>query len=202
VFRTLAYVAGPGELSYFAQIGCLFAAHGILPPVVVPRPSVILIDAKLRRSLDRLGVDPDALRRPFREVVADTVAEDMPRDVLHALDVLRSAIVDGYDELAAAAGGIDPTLLGPLTAARNASLLKANGAEKKIAAQLQRKNHVKIEQLRRAAAHIQPLNAPQERVFGPLPFVAAHGRALIARIEAEIDMEPSGTASWSGPRCG
>ena len=202
VFRTLAYVAGPGELSYFAQIGCLFAAHGILPPVVVPRPSVTLIDGKLRRSLDRLGVDPDALRRPFREAVADTVAEDMPRDVLHALDALRNSIVDGYDELAAAAEGIDPTLLGPLIAARNASLLNASAAEKKIAAQLQRKNHVKIEQLRRAAAHIQPLNAPQERVFGPLPFVAAHGRALIARIEAEIDMEPSGTASWSGPRCG
>lgn len=202
LFPTLAYVAGPGELSYFGQIGCLFAAHGILAPVVVPRPSVLLIDSKLRRSLDRLGVDADALRRPFREVVADAVADDMPRDVLHALAALRSSIGDGYDELAAAAAGIDPTLLGPLTSARNASLLEANAAEKKIAAQLQRKNHVKIEQLRRAAAHIQPLNAPQERVLGPLPFVAVHGREIVARIEAELDMEPAGTAFWSGPRCG
>src|SRR5690606_18974169 len=63
VFPTVAYVAGPGELSYFAQIGCLFAAHGILAPVVVPRPSVTLIDGKVRSTLEQLGLDADAVSR-------------------------------------------------------------------------------------------------------------------------------------------
>jgi bacillithiol synthase len=202
VFPTLAYVAGPAELSYFAQIGCLFAAHGILPPVIVPRPSVTLIDAKLRRSLDTLGIGADALARPFRDVISDAVAEDMPPDVKRALGALRAAITAGYEQLAVAAEDIDPTLRGPLTAARNASLHEAVAAEKKISAQLRRANHVKIEQLRRAAAHIHPHDKPQERVLGPLPFVAAHGRGIIAGIEAALDMELTAAAAWTGPACG
>jgi bacillithiol biosynthesis cysteine-adding enzyme BshC len=201
VFPTIAYVAGPAELSYFAQIGCLFAAHGILPPVVVPRPSVTLIDPKLRRSLEGLGIDADALRRPFRDVVTDTIARDMPPEVKRGLSALRAAITMGYDQLTAAAEGVDPTLRGPLTSARRASLLDVMATEKKISAQLRRTNHMKIEKLRRAAAHIQPADKPQERVLGPLPFVAAHGRDIIAEIEAALDMDPPRAVAWSGPVC-
>lgn len=201
-FPTIAYVAGPGELSYFAQIGCLFAAHGILPPVIVPRASVTLIEPKVRRLLAKLDMEPDALRRPFRDVVADAVAAEVPVDVQRALAHLRRVLTEGYEELAAAAAGIDPTLRRPLTSARNASLLETHAAEKRILARLRRTHEVKIEQLRRAAAHIQPEGAPQERVLGPLPLVAEYGRGIVAEIEARIDMNTAQVADWSGPHCG
>ena len=201
VFPTLAYVAGPSELSYFAQIGCLFEAHGILPPVVVPRPSVTLLDEKAGRNLERLGIDIEALRRPFREVVADAVTEAMPPDVTRALDSLRAALGTAYEDLTVAATRIDPTLRGPLRSSRNASLLDAAASEKKIRAQLRTSNHVRIEQLRRLSSQIHPDGKPQERVFGPLSYVAAHGRGIIAAVEAALDMEPAGTASWHGPVC-
>lgn len=201
VLPTIAYVAGPGELSYFSQIGCLFQAHGILPPIVVPRPSVTLIEPKVRQVLDRLGMQPDELRRPFREVVADLISAEMPADVQRSLDALRESIATGYDELASVAERIDPVLRSALNGGRNASLLEVNAAEKRIRAQLRRVHEVRIEQLRRAAAHVQPGGAPQERVLGPLPFVAAEGRELVERIEAAIDLEPSGAASWEGPDC-
>ena len=202
VFPTLAYVAGPGEVSYFAQIGCLFRAHGILPPVVVPRPSVTLIDDKLERTLHSLDIDAATLRRPFRDVVASTVAADMPEDVRAALDALRGMLGTGYEDLAAAAAHIDPTLRGPVTGIRNRALLEVNAAEKKILGGLRRAGHVRIEQLRRAAAQIQPGDAPQERVLGALPFVARYGRALIGEIEAALDMKSPRVASWIGPECG
>lgn len=202
VFPTLAYIAGPGEMSYFGQIGCLFTAHGILPPIVVPRPGVTLIDDKLRRLLGRLELDADVFERPLRDVLADAVAADMPLEVKRALEALRNALEAGYGQLTEAAESVDPTLRGPLTAARNDALLGANAAEKLITAQLMRMNHVRIEQIRRAAAHIQPNDKPQERVFGPLPYVAVYGRGIIARIEAAIDMEFDPVAAWTGPDCG
>lgn len=201
LFPTLAYVAGPGELSYFAQIGCLFTAHDILPPIIVPRPSVTLVEPVVRRLLERLDVDADALRRPFRDVIADVIAAAMPARVRDALDDLRASIRMAYEELADAAGDIDPTLRGPLSGSRNSSLLDAAAAEKRIMAQLRRRNGVRIEQLRRAAAHIHPGGAPQERVLGTLPFVAAHGRGIVAEIEARIDMELRREAAWAGPDC-
>jgi bacillithiol biosynthesis cysteine-adding enzyme BshC len=201
LFPTVAYVAGPGELSYFAQLGCLFEWHGILPPVVVPRPSVTLLPDRPARMLERLGLEPADLQRPFRDVVADAIAREMPAEVTRALEALRAAIHRGYDALDAAAADVDPTLHGPIIGARNASLLETNAAARKISAGLRRTNHVQIEQLRRLSALLQPGDAPQERVLGALPFIAEHGRGLVARIEAALDMDAAPRASWSGPDC-
>src|SRR5690606_2370378 len=100
-------------------IGCLFEAHGILPPIPVPRPSVTLIEPKVNRLLERLGTDVDDLRRPFRDVAADAVAAEMPAGVRHALAALNQAIASGYAALADAAEAVDPTLRGALNGARN-----------------------------------------------------------------------------------
>ena len=43
VFPTLAYVGGPAETAYFAQIGPLFQAFGILPPIAYPRFTARLV---------------------------------------------------------------------------------------------------------------------------------------------------------------
>jgi bacillithiol biosynthesis cysteine-adding enzyme BshC len=201
IFPTIAYVAGPGELSYFAQLGCLFAAHGILPPVVVARPSITVIDERTSRKLERLGLDADVFARPFAELVADTVAAATPPAVVHAIESVRSSLKERYEALAQAAEEVDPTLRGPLIAARNRALLETNDVEKKVAARVRRRSAERIEQLRRLASALQPDGAPQERVFGPLPLIAEHGPDLVARMAEAIDMDGPVAASWSGPQC-
>jgi bacillithiol synthase len=202
VFPTIAYVAGPAELSYFAQIGCLFEAHGILPPVVVPRPSVLVLDEKSVRKLDALGVDAEFLMRPFRDVEADAIMAALPRSVSRGLEALREALLHSYETLANAAQSVDPTLRGPIIAARNRALLEANAVEKKIAGRIRRRGDGRIEQLRRLAASVQPDGKPQERVFGPLPLLAAYGTTLIDDIAAAMPMDVPTVARWQGPRCG
>src|SRR5690606_35194684 len=61
VFPTLAYVGGPGEIAYFAQITALFPTFGIRPPVVAPRGSALLIDPVVRRLMGPLRVDTSDL---------------------------------------------------------------------------------------------------------------------------------------------
>src|SRR5436190_4194392 len=45
LFPTVAYVGGPGETAYFAQLKEVYAAHGVPMPLVAPRPTVTLLDA-------------------------------------------------------------------------------------------------------------------------------------------------------------
>jgi bacillithiol synthase len=201
VLPTLAYVAGPGELRYFAQIGCLFEAHGLLPPVVVPRPGVTLVEPRVRRLLDRLGLEHTAFRQPFDELLASLAARDVPPSAHDALARIRDSLVEAYDELVEAAGAVDPTLRGPLTAARNRSLMAARDAERRILRHLKRRDATRTEQLARAAASLQPGGTPQERVLSPLPFVARYGPALVELIEESLDPLPAAAASWRGPSC-
>jgi bacillithiol synthase len=198
---TIAYVAGPGEIAYFAQLGCLFAPYGMLPPVVVPRPSITIIESKVRKVLDKLSLAQDAFARPFHELVTHAIRQEVPDDVAAALRALRNALQSGYETLTTAATRIDPTLAGPLTTARNQSLAQLNDAEKKITGHLRQRNEILVEQLRKTAANLYPEGEPQERVLSPLTYLARYGPALIPALAAAMDLDPHPVVSWAGPEC-
>jgi bacillithiol synthase len=202
ILPTVAYVAGPGELNYFAQIGCLFHVHGILQPVVVARTSVTLVEARVRRVLDRLGLQPEAVHRPYDELVTEVVRQEIPPAAQAALERIRRVLHEAYGDAMAATEEIDPTLRGPLTAARNWSTVRANEAEKRIVRHLKKRNTILVEQLRRVSASLYPDGAPQERVLSPLPLLARHGPGLVAGIEAALPAGLQPVADWSGPECG
>lgn len=201
ILPTVAYVAGPGELRYYAQIACLFHAHDILPPVVVPRPAVTLVEPAVRRTLERLGLAPESFARPFDEVVADVVRSRLPASVAAGLERLRARIREGYAELMDAAAPVDPDLAGPLRAARNASLVRVAEAERRIARRFKRRNEELMGQLRRVAWSLRPEGAPQERILSPLPFLAKYGAGLVPAIAATLPLEPDGATQWTGPTC-
>jgi uncharacterized protein YllA (UPF0747 family) len=201
VLPTIAYVAGPGEVSYYAQSGCLFREYGIEPPVVVPRPSVTLIEGKVRKVLDKMALEPSAFAQPFQELVTHVIRQEMPDDVTTALNALRASLHSGYEQLTHSALKIDPTLSGPLTAARNHSLLQINEVEKKMTGHLRQRNETLVEQLRKASSNLYPEGNAQERVVGPLAYVARYGRDLVPAIAAAMDLEPRPVVSWAGPDC-
>jgi bacillithiol biosynthesis cysteine-adding enzyme BshC len=202
VFPTIAYVAGPSELSYFAQIGCLFTAHGLQPPVVFPRFRVTLVESKVRKVMDKFDMDLDAFMRPFQEVTAQLVRDEMPDEVIRSLDALRASVRAGYDLLGAAAAEVDPTLLGWLEGLRNQALAQTESAEKKIASHLKKKNEVELEQLRKAAANLYPDGSPQERVLNALPYLARYGMELLHQVLNALPLEVARAApEWTGVRC-
>jgi len=57
VFPTVAYVAGPSETAYWAQLRFLYDRLEIPMPVVFPRLSLTLVPPPLRRVLQKTGLD-------------------------------------------------------------------------------------------------------------------------------------------------
>ena len=201
-FPTLAYVGGPAELSYFAQTGCLFAAHDVAMPLVFPRASADLVEAKVRKVLDKFGLAPADLRRPFHEIASQLARDELPDAVRAALHGLREGVTAGYAALVDAALPIDATLRGPLESARNMSHKHVEDAERKILSHLKKHNEIGLEQLRKAAVNLYPEGEPQERVLGTVTYLAKYGPAVLqgiaSAIELQIDAEVAG---WDGVRC-
>lgn len=201
---TLAYVAGPAELSYFAQIGCLFAAHGIEPPLVFPRFRITLVEGRVRRVLEKFELAPEDFARPLHELTAELVRREMPADAVRALEGMRTAIAEGYGRLAASAVEVDPTLDGWMKRQRNAALLNLNDAERKLAAHVRKRMRIEIGQIERAASALAPFGVPQERRLGILPFVARHGTDLLREMKAALEIQWSDVPApgWDGVHCG
>jgi bacillithiol biosynthesis cysteine-adding enzyme BshC len=67
LFPTVAYVAGPSEIAYFAQLGPVYERFGMPMPVIYPRKTITVLNARARRELDAAGL---GVADVFREVTA------------------------------------------------------------------------------------------------------------------------------------
>jgi bacillithiol biosynthesis cysteine-adding enzyme BshC len=182
VFPTVAYVAGPGELAYFAQLQPLFEAHGVAMPVVVPRLGATAVETKVGKVLDKYGLDVAALDRPFHDLAGDFARDEVPDGVRRALGALRGAVARGTEELAEAASQVDPTLKGPVQHVRSVAFDAVGEAEKKIVQAVKRESEIALRQIEKARLHLFPDGKPQERVLNPFYYVARYGDDFVTGV--------------------
>ncbi|HEU0014393.1 MAG TPA: bacillithiol biosynthesis cysteine-adding enzyme BshC [Longimicrobium sp.] len=189
VFPTLAYVGGPAEVAYFAQVAPLFEAYGIQPPIAYPRFSATLVPAEVEAKAAELGLDEEELRRPEHELASLLAERRLPAEVRARAEELRAALVDGFGRLMEAAGEIDANLHGTIGARRNHALLQAAAAERKVLAHWKKRDPAIARDLPRVRNHLAPLGEPQERVLNLLPFLARQPTLLhdlAARMEVRF----------------
>jgi len=191
LFPSLAYVGGPGEMAYFGELREYFRAHGVEMPVVHPRWAATPIESKIRKVLDKFGLEPDALRRPFHEVAGDIARDEMPAEVRAALGKLRGALGGGLAELKRAVSSVDKTLAGPVQQTGSQAYAALDELEKKVVQAVKREGEIGLSQLEKAQVHLFPLGKPAERVQSPFYYLSRYGGAVLdalyERCEVNLD---------------
>ncbi len=182
---TAAYVGGPGEIAYWAQLPRVYAHFGLPMPLVVPRARFRVVDDRSRALLDRLGLAPDDLAAP-RDALLQRLARHEgfdPPDVAEAR--LVAALAPEFARLSGQMAALDPNLA--KTAARTEESVRDQVAKlvAKYARALAQRDQVTVERLDRLRAYLAPDGVPQERVHG-LPYYAARwGTRGFARLVLE-----------------
>jgi bacillithiol biosynthesis cysteine-adding enzyme BshC len=179
VFPTLSYVAGPGEIAYFGQIRGFFEAFSVRMPVVHPRHGAIVVESKVRKVLDKFGLQPDALARPFHEVAGDIAREEVPEDIRRATGALRGALGKGVGDLQSAVKALDPTLKGPVQHVRAQAFAALDELERKVVQAVKRESEIALAQLEKAQLHLYPGGKPQERVLNVFYYLFRYGGAFL-----------------------
>ncbi len=183
----IAYVAGPGEMAYYAQNSPLYDHLGVTMPVVFPRAQAILVEAKVRKVLTKYGLTVEELETPVHELTTRLARDEMPPAVRTSLRAIRAAIGSGSGELLATIKDIDPTLSGPVSHARNQSLYAFEEAEKKIVAAIKRANDTLTQQLEKARANLYPGGSPQDRVLNVFHFLARYGPDVLGHVAGHVE---------------
>lgn len=202
VFPTLAYVGGPAETSYFAQIGPLFQAFGIIPPISYPRFTARLVPDEVAGKAAELGIRDDELRLPEHEIASLLARRRLPAEVAARLRALRTALVEGFGGVMDAARGIDFNLDGAIGARRNRAMLEVAEAEARILAHAKKNDRGITHDLPLVRNHLMPQGIPQERVLNVFPYLAMRptllrdlAEAMEVRFDAddeEADAPPGG----------
>ena len=191
LFPTLAYVGGPGELAYFAQLRGLFRRHGTDMPVVFPRGSLLVVETKVEKVLDKHRLAVEAVRD--LEALLSRVARDrLPGEVRDAAERWRGAVESTGSELADAAADVDPALRGAVVKARNAGLAALGSVEKKIVRAVKRNAETTRARIAKAQVNLWPGGKPQDRMLCPLQYLMKYGPGFpeLAYREIRIPLRP------------
>jgi bacillithiol biosynthesis cysteine-adding enzyme BshC len=184
---TAAYVGGPAEVSYFAQLAPVYEALGVPQPLVVPRARFRVLDAPTRRRLAQLGIAADEACGPRAELLARLGAGGPDPT---ALDV-RERILPAVDELTRAAASAQPGL--ERAAARTRATVEralTRFVERYARGRHERDDVItqRLDAVRRA---LVPDGAPQERVYGWPSLAARHGvGAFKALVLERLALDP------------
>ena len=189
LFPTLAYVAGPGEVAYFAQMRSYFASHGSTMPVVYPRMGVTPVEAKVAKVLSKFDLAIGSLERPLHEVTTSFARDSVPDEIQNRIAELRAKAGLALSELEMAVKSIDPTLAGSLRHARTQVFEAVAELERKITLAVKRENAIAISQIEKAAIHLFPGGVPVERVQSPLYYLARYGEAFLDELHASLEVE-------------
>jgi bacillithiol synthase len=201
VLPTLAYVGGPAETAYFAQIGCLFRGHGLEPPVVRPRAAFVLVEPRIQRLLEKLGLAAQELTSDAETLTRERLDAVLPESAGAALAKLKLVTAESWSRLRAAAGPIDPTLEVPLRRLEKASMQHVDDAEKRLRQHQRRRHEVLAGQIERICGQLRPGGVPQERALNALPFLACHGDALTRGLAGAIDVRLEDADRWPEGVC-
>ena len=186
---TAAYVGGPAEVAYFAQLGPLYEVFGLPLPLVVPRARFRVVDEKTGQLLDRLGLVPADAERPEGELLSRLQGG---ADAARASAEIETALASPFEQaLRALAPRLEAAGQG-LDAAIEKTAASVRGSVQKLAAKYQaallHRDAARVEELRRVQRMLHPGGIPQERVFGLATFAARFGeREFIARVLDTID---------------
>jgi bacillithiol biosynthesis cysteine-adding enzyme BshC len=176
---TVAYVAGPGELRYLELTTPIYQALDVPRQVPIARWSGVLIEPRVDRVLEKLGLTLDDLLAPGHDAEDRLIRAQLPDEAVAVLQRLRTDIEQGYADLKRFAVAIDPTLARPVEGFRNQALVGSQNAERKLLQHLRRKEETALNQLTRARAAVLPGGLPQERVFTIAPFLSRYGPGLL-----------------------
>ncbi|HEX9950934.1 MAG TPA: bacillithiol biosynthesis cysteine-adding enzyme BshC, partial [Rubricoccaceae bacterium] len=186
---TAAYVAGPGEAAYYAQLTPVYAAFGVPMPAIVPRLSLTLVEPGVRKVLDRDGLGVPDLRGRLDGLWARLALADS--DIPGAFADARRDAEALADRLDRATASVDGSLAGAAGAARQALRDAVARLETKTV-RVEKRRHADVRaRLDRAQAALWPGGALQERALSPLQIVALHGLSALPDAVSAVPLDSS-----------
>ncbi|WP_425144867.1 bacillithiol biosynthesis cysteine-adding enzyme BshC [Deinococcus sp.] len=172
---TLAFVVGPGEIAYGAQLREVYGLYGLEQPLLWPRLSVTWLESNVARLLGRLNTDAARFQADPEGVLGAALAGE--RGAAAASGERLTELRAQFSRLASELAALDPTLEGAAARAGTRSVNQIERLQRLSLNALARAENERSGQLERLKLHLLPNGVPQEREMNFLTYLLKHGDA-------------------------
>jgi bacillithiol biosynthesis cysteine-adding enzyme BshC len=175
---TIAYVAGPGEIAYFAQVSAVAEAIGAEVPLAVPRWSATLVEPHVAAILEQYGLRIEDFAEPHA-VETRLARAAWPSGVAKAMEQLRRDVAERLAGVRASLQGLDGLAPSATVDGTGRALeWRLSRLERRINAAVKSRETVLMRDLATARGALFPNGARQERALNLIPLLARHGLGL------------------------
>ncbi|HEV2667503.1 MAG TPA: bacillithiol biosynthesis cysteine-adding enzyme BshC [Blastocatellia bacterium] len=185
---TLAYIGGPAEIAYFAQLRPNYGLLNRVDPVALPRASFTLIEKRHAKTMSKYDIKFTDLFTGFEEVMKTVVERSLDQNTATVFDDTEKVFNDQLDKLNASLASVDPTLADALKGGREKILYQLHNLRTRFVHNRGRRDEGAKQQIERLFTALYPNKNLQEREVNVFYFLARYGYELIDRIYGEVEV--------------
>lgn len=189
---TVAYIAGPSETAYYAQLLGVYGVFGLDMPVIYPRKNLTLLEGKVERILQAYDMQVHDFWKNIEPMIGELAKQQVPAELQKRLENAQLCINKNIEALENVVTEFEKTLGETVKGAKGRMLGQLEMIEKKITQAAKKKNDVVVNQLHKAQGNLFPDNGLQERVLNVAPFLFRYGYEFIDRLHDAIDIDEFG----------
>ncbi len=180
LFPTLAFIAGPGEIAYWAELKQAFEQFSIKMPLIVPRLNITLLERSVASDIEELALS-------LEQVLTNGTGKQQEAYLESVKDLeLETLFQSAKKQLQVSYGNIGQKLdkgLIPLFEKNQGKLMEQiEFMEGKIEVHLKQKHKVALSKYRRVDHSLRPVGAPQERILNALYYMNRYGVSFLSEL--------------------
>jgi len=186
LFPTIAYVAGPTEVAYFAQLKPVYDYFDVPEPIIYPRASVTLVEEYIRKIIDKFNLNVYDFLSDVEIIKSKVVSntEDFNIDAVYSeiIKKVDAELMNLRNNLEA----IDHTLIYSLENAVGKVNKAINSLKQKTIEARKRQHEISLRQLDKVSIHIHPNSSLQERQLNIIYYLNKYGLEFIQWLMNEV----------------
>jgi bacillithiol biosynthesis cysteine-adding enzyme BshC len=179
---TAAYVGGPAEIAYFAQVRAVYEVLGRQLPCVLPRASLTLVEGRHQKTMKKYGLELRDFFEGLHPAVTKVVEQSLDRDTASAFTETERVLNEHLDRLGEALQKTDATLTEHLKTARAKMLYQLEHLRTRFVHSSAHREQTAYRQVERAFTTLFPDKNLQERELNVYYFLARYGPSLIREL--------------------
>lgn len=168
ILPNIAYIGGPGELSYWLQLKPVFKACNVFFPAILLRDMVLIVDQKIQKRKNQLKLEYADFRRSHDEVLTQIVRQEGSHEFI--VDQKLEQVEALLNQLQTELGALNRNLETSAETERNRIVKRLKALQKKTLRFDKNKADIADRRITEAQNALFPFNAPQERIHNWLQF--------------------------------
>ncbi|MFT4659755.1 MAG: bacillithiol biosynthesis cysteine-adding enzyme BshC [Patiriisocius sp.] len=185
ILPNVAYVGGPGELTYWLELKDGFDYYELPFPGLILRNSALIVDQQSQKKLLKLNMSAAELFGELESLLKSRITKDASIDT--SLDYSKSHLMTLYDGIMEKVGAVDQSLMKFAQAERKKTENSINVIEKKLVQAEKRKQDVTLNQIRSLKEKLFPGNGMQERKDNFFQYYLSDGYGIIESLMESFD---------------